>query len=248
MFSSTNLNAAMRNICSHMQIPVIVILLLFCAVTLVIIGTLITEIFMERRHVKVWVPKLADELRKESVSPDKIIYKSRLLKRQKIALIELTKHDDFSATMREALAVRLVQEERARYDSIIKLSDLIVKLGPAAGLLGTLIPLGPGIIAMGQGDTYTLSQSLMVAFDTTILGLSCGCLNTVISTIRKKWYTNDISILETLMECVLEIEKSSVVKVSESNTEEEPFLLDKKINLETEVQMQRVLEVERANA
>lgn len=36
------------------------------------------------------------------------------------------------------------------------------------GLLGTLIPLGPGIIALGQGDTQTLSTSLLTAFDTTI--------------------------------------------------------------------------------
>ena len=29
----------------------------------------------------------------------------------------------------------------------------------------------------------------------------------VISMIRKRWYSNDLSILETLMECVLEVEK-----------------------------------------
>lgn len=218
MTSSTYLNEALRSICSHLQVPVIVILLAFCVITIVTIGSVIVECLLERRHIKICMPKLVEELRKDTVSPKESISKSRLLKRQRIALVELTEHKDLTDTMREALAVRLIHEEKSRYDFIIKISELIVKLGPAAGLLGTLIPLGPGIIAMGQGDTYTLSQSLMVAFDTTILGLSCGCVNTVITTIRKKWYTNDISILETLMECILEVEKLRFVKTVEAKT------------------------------
>ena len=35
---------------------------------------------------------------------------------------------------------------------------MIAKLGPMFGLLGPLIPLGPGIVALGQGDTVTLSE------------------------------------------------------------------------------------------
>ena len=77
------------------------------------------------------------------------------------------------------------------------------------GLLGTLIPLGPGIIALGQGDTMTLSQSLMTAFDTTIAGLIVAAIAIVISTIRRCWYNNYISVLETVMDCVVEMEKNS---------------------------------------
>ena len=81
------------------------------------------------------------------------------------------------------------------------------KIGPMLGLLGTLIPLGPGIIALGQGDTITLSSSLLTAFDTTIMGLIAAAIAIVISTIRTRWYTDYMSILETLMECILEAEK-----------------------------------------
>lgn len=208
MITSTDLNDAMRSICSHLQVPVIVILLCICAISIIIVGTLIAERIFERRHLKVWMPRLVDELKRGEIPPEESIRRSALLKRQKIVLIELTDHKDLTDTMREALAVRLLQESKSRYDTIVKISDTITKIGPALGLLGTLIPLGPGIIAMGQGDTYTLSQSLRIAFDTTIIGLTCGCVNMVVSTIRKKWYTNDMSILETLMECILEVEKT----------------------------------------
>ncbi|MCU6763288.1 MotA/TolQ/ExbB proton channel family [uncultured Roseburia sp.] len=203
----SSLTQAMRTICGSLQVPVIIILFIIGAVTLIILGSLIVEVIIERRHLKVWMPKLVDELRAGEVLPEESIRRSGLLKRQKIALIELTDHKELTENMREALAVRLLQENKSRYDTILKISELIVRLGPVFGLLGTLIPLGPGIIALGQGDTYTLSQSLMTAFDTTVMGLGCAAIATVITTIRKKWYANDISILETLMECVLEVEK-----------------------------------------
>lgn len=59
---------------------------------------------------------------------------------------------------------------------------MIAKLGPMFGLLGTLIPLGPGIVALGQGDTVTLSESMNVAFDTTIAGVISAAVASVIST------------------------------------------------------------------
>ena len=56
-----------------------------------------------------------------------------------------------------ALAQRLLDEE-AYYERATMLTDLTVKLGPVWATR-TLIPLGPGIVALGQGDTATLSAS-----------------------------------------------------------------------------------------
>ena len=207
MNQASELSRILRSICASFEKPVIVILLIILACTLVLVGTLIAEIITERRHLRVWVPKLIDEIKKQDVPPALCIKRSGLLKRQKIALIEVTDHKDVTDAMRESLAIRLVDEAKGRCETIVKLSDLIIRIGPVFGLLGTLIPLGPGIIALGQGDTLTLSQSLLTAFDTTIVGLVCAAIATVISIVRKRWYSNDISVLETLMECVLEVEK-----------------------------------------
>ena len=139
----------------------------------------------------------------------KCIRNSLLLIRQKDALTELISHPDITPLMRESLAVRLIQQEQAFYDRRLKISDVIAKIGPMLGLLGTLIPLGPGIIALGQGDTITLSSSLLTAFDTTIMGLIAAAIAIVISTIRSRWYADYMSVLETLMECILEVEKKN---------------------------------------
>ena len=132
--------------------------------------------------------------------------------------MELIRHPRFSYVMREALAVRLVEQEQLRYDKIIKFSELLARLGPMLGLLGTLIPLGPGIIALGQGDTYTLSTSLLTAFDTTITGLSVAAVATVISTIRRAWYKDYMSTLEVMAQSILEAEKTELEAGCEDET------------------------------
>lgn len=202
-----NMTGMLRTICSSLQGVVVFLLLVLIAASLMLLGSLIVEIFTERRHLKVSLPELVDELWENEDRLAECIEGSGLLKRQKKALIEITKHEEITDIMREALAVRLLESEKAHFDKIVKLSDTVAKLGPMFGLLGTLIPLGPGIVALGNGDTFTLSQSLLTAFDTTIAGLSSAAVVTVISTIRKTWYTNYMSILEALMSCVLEVTK-----------------------------------------
>ena len=70
--------------------------------------------------------------------------------------------------------------------------------------MGTLIPLGPGLLALGQGDTKTLSDSLLIAFDTTVAGLISAAVAYIISAARKSWYEQYMVGLETVMETILE--------------------------------------------
>lgn len=194
-----------------MEKPVIVLLLLLLVATVFMIGWIIGEFFTERRYLYANMPALVDEIN-TSYDLEGTINDSELLLRQKDALIELISHPDLTPLMRESLAVRLIQEEQSHYDFRTRISDTIAKIGPILGLLGTLIPLGPGVIALGQGDTATLSSSLLTAFDTTVMGLICAAVALVVSTIRKSWYSNYMSMLETLMECTLEALKRGDVR------------------------------------
>ena len=195
----------LRVMSSGLRIPVMVLLILLAATTLFLLGTLFVEIFMEHRHLQEEMPPMVDKIEKSEESElPRCIEGSLLLRRQKDALLELTKHPDLTPLMRESLAIRLIAQEKDFYDGRTRRTDLIARIGPMLGLMGTLIPLGPGIIALGQGDTYTLSTSLLMAFDTTVAGLACAAVALVISNVRKRWYRNYMSMTETLMECTLE--------------------------------------------
>lgn len=204
MFTTENLSGVLRAISSALLMPDLVILLLLIAAVIVMASTLIAELFTERLHMKAELPKLLNELEKRGSTLKDIIHGSELLKRQQRALLIICEQKELTPLKRESLAGELLSDECAHYDLRVKITDLIMKLGPMFGLMGTLIPLGPGIIALGRGDTYTLSSSLLTAFDTTIAGLIAAAAAMVISAIRKRWYAKYMGQLGSVMECLLE--------------------------------------------
>ena len=70
----------------------------------------------------------------------------------------------------------------------LETTDLLARSGPILGLMGTLIPLGPGLTALGSGNIDILATALTVAFDTTVVGLLVGLLAYAMGRIRRRWY------------------------------------------------------------
>lgn len=197
----------LRAVSSGLQTPTIVILIILLVITILMLGSIIAEFFSERARLKVRIPNLIDELQeKNQAELEHIIKKSGLLKRQKKAAHELIVRGKLPEATREALARQLIFEEENRYAKITYITDMVAKIAPMFGLMGTLIPLGPGLMALGQGDTKTLSGSLLIAFDTTVAGLISAAVAYVISTIRKRWYEQYMVGLETIMETILEVQ------------------------------------------
>ncbi|MBQ0041065.1 MAG: MotA/TolQ/ExbB proton channel family protein [Clostridiales bacterium] len=195
----------LRIVSSSLQIPTIIVLLLLILATVILIGSFIAEFISERKALKEDIPKLIDDMQnKSSAQLLEVIKNSGLLKRQKAAAEKLITRIKYPDNTREALARQLLADEEARYTKITKITDIIARVAPMFGLMGTLIPLGPGLIALSQGDTKTLSDSLLIAFDTTVAGLISAAIAYVISGIRKNWYEKYMVGLETVMETILE--------------------------------------------
>jgi biopolymer transport protein ExbB/TolQ len=200
-------SGAMHQIVAACQLPVIILLLVGAAFTVLCLGSLVGEYFTEHRRFKVFLPTLIDELKNSADGSREVIKQSGLLLRQKQCLVELTRHPDITDTMRESMAVGLEYREQKRYDGIVKLTDVISRVAPMLGLLGTLIPLGPGIMALGRGEFSTLSEAIMVAFDTTAIGLIIGGICLIISAFRSRWYKEYMVNFDSAIECVLELER-----------------------------------------
>ncbi|HCH61165.1 MAG: flagellar motor protein MotA [Deltaproteobacteria bacterium] len=95
---------------------------------------------------------------------------------------------------RLASAPRSVIQKLA--EARIERSDVLARTGPMLGLMGTLIPLGPGLAALGRGDVAVLAQAVTVAFDTTVMGLLVGVLAFVTGRLRRRWYDALLTRLE----------------------------------------------------
>ena len=79
----------------------------------------------------------------------------------------------------------------------IERADFITRIAPMLGLMGTLIPLGPGLSALGTGDISILTTAMTVAFDTTIIGLLAGVIGFVLGRMRRRWYDNAMLALDS---------------------------------------------------
>jgi biopolymer transport protein ExbB/TolQ len=97
---------------------------------------------------------------------------------------------------------RAVGTERAltRYELAVQRrldrTRLLVRAGPAIGLMGTLIPLAPGLAALGRGDVALLAENLRDAFGATVIGLLVGTVAFALTLARTRMYTEDLSALE----------------------------------------------------
>ncbi|TEB08074.1 MotA/TolQ/ExbB proton channel family protein [Pelotomaculum schinkii] len=202
----TPLRDTMHTISSGLLAPAIVILLLLLAVSVIELGGLLVEVLTERRKMKVNVPEMVEFFQgKDAGAIMRGIESSGLFRRQKAALGELIRHGSLPAASLQALARKLLAAEELHYARITNRTDLVARLGPMLGLMATLIPLGPGMIALGQGDTKTLAESLLTAFDATVIGLAAAGVAYAVSRLRKRWYEGYLSSLEALMESLLEV-------------------------------------------
>lgn len=75
-------------------------------------------------------------------------------------------------------------------------ADLLARIPPMLGLMATIIPLGPGLAALGQGDPAKLASAVTVAFDATVLGLVAGIAGLVVGKLRRRWYEEVLEAME----------------------------------------------------
>lgn len=79
----------------------------------------------------------------------------------------------------------LEREERAR--RTVGLARAMVRVGPSLGLIGTLIPMGSSLASMAAGNLEVMAGQMVVAFTSTIVGLTTGTIAYVVAAVRQNW-------------------------------------------------------------
>ena len=193
-------------ISQFLAIPVLIILVILVIISIIVLGGFISE-FTSRKKVSVSTISKAIFDINSAISIENlksIIDSLNIPIAQKKVLAEIADTGKLDEPSREALARKLVEHEEEKIDKRLERTDIVTRIGPTLGLMGTLIPMGPGLAALGTGDINVLAQALTVAFNTTIVGIGCGALCYVISKIRRGWYEKYISDLDALSDAVLD--------------------------------------------
>lgn len=99
-----------------------------------------------------------------------------------------------------ARLLKVVTETEALASRRLDRTRVWIRLGPIIGLITTLIPISPALVALAKGDLQTLSNDLVIAFSTTVVGLLISGMAFVISMVRERLYLRDISDIEYALE------------------------------------------------
>lgn len=179
---------------------------MFAIFAVITLGRLLSQ-FISRKKVPVKLIKemIYDISCSESVDNIKnIVNNASIEKSQKIVLCEIADSKSLGKKSREALARKLIGEEEDKIEKDLQRTDIVTRIGPTVGLMGTLIPMGPGLAALGSGDVTTLAAAIIVAFDTTVIGIGAGAVAYFASKIRRRWYEQYLSNLDALSDAILD--------------------------------------------
>jgi len=98
---------------------------------------------------------------------------------------------------------RLLQTGELRLIQSLDKIRFVIRVGPALGLMGTLIPMGISLSAMAQGDMPKMAGSMVTAFTTVVVGLACSVVAYLMSLVKEKWVRADMREMEFLTEQML---------------------------------------------
>jgi biopolymer transport protein ExbB/TolQ len=195
--AAIDLGNALADIATALQVPVLVaavLALLFCAVEL---GRFGSELW--RRRVRARGVDLVELTGRAIADPGHVpLYAYRApgaLSATALAEVAAAQTAGRPAETERALARYELSAQR-RLDR----TRLLVRAGPAIGLMGTLIPLAPGLAALGQGDVASLAENLRDAFGATVVGLLVGTVAFALTLTRTRMYTEDLAALEQAVE------------------------------------------------
>ncbi len=200
------LTSGLNMIAQSLQIPVIIFLVIFAFFAIVTLGSLVAEYTSRKKVTPDALEKLIYSISKATSSEElmNVIKNARLYENQKVILVKILRADSLTADTRETLARKLIEFEETKLGKTIERTDIVTRIGPTLGLMGTLIPMGPGLAALGAGDVNTLANAIIVAFDTTVVGIGAGAVGYFVSKIRRRWYEEDLSNLDALCDALLD--------------------------------------------
>jgi hypothetical protein len=132
--------------------------------------------------------------RRQAVSAPLERYRTRL----SAALEETAGKPDLDITMERLLQTA----ELAQIKSLDRIR-FVIRVGPALGLMGTLIPMGIALSSLAQGDLPKMAGSMVTAFTTVVVGLACSIAAYLMSLVKEKWVRADMREMEYLTELTL---------------------------------------------
>lgn len=179
-------------ISTGLLVPVIVLLIFFFIRALLLIGSFFGE-YMQNRRVNA---SLGARISKLTVADAPAFAAS--LPAGSGSLFEAYARKIAESAGDQARTDLLLSEFEIASDKNIATSKVLTKMGPILGLMGTLIPMGPALVGLAQGDIASIAYNMQVAFATTVVGLTVSAIGFCTQQAKERWAVARVALLEYL--------------------------------------------------
>lgn len=85
----------------------------------------------------------------------------------------------------EALELQLLR--------LIEPLRIVSRIAPMLGLVATMIPMGPALIAVAAGEVTNMAENLVVAFAAVVIALLSASITYVLLTLRRRWLLEELT-------------------------------------------------------
>lgn len=184
-------------ISTGLLVPVIVLLIYLFLRSLVMIGTFFGQYMQERRSAS----KVALFLK--GVDSTNIEESDEKLKELPNSVLKGYMQQVMENRGNEPRLEMLLSEYEIDADRNISSSKVLTKMGPILGLMGTLIPMGPALVGLAQGDIASMAYNMQVAFATTVVGLVVSAIGFLTQQVKERWAMSNMTALEYLAEVAM---------------------------------------------
>jgi biopolymer transport protein ExbB/TolQ len=177
-------------ISSGLLIPTIVLLLVFLAQGLLVVGGFYGAYAHRMAYEKSVKPALDDlsaDNAREVLAADHI---------RNTGLVNIYLEHLLATAHMPVKAEKVLADFEMACEKDLAAVKTLAKIGPILGLMGTLIPMGPALVGLASGDMASLAENMQVAFATTVVGLLVGAIGFFCVQIKTRWYASDLSDLE----------------------------------------------------
>ncbi len=185
-------------ISNGLLVPDIVLLILLFFRSLLLVGSFFGQYVAIRKTDKL----IREQM--ETLSTDNVDGLGGKLPEKSNALIIIYMKKILKEQHNKAQLQRLLANFEIAADKDLATSKTLAKLGPILGLMGTLIPMGPALVGLSTGDIASMAYNMQVAFATTVIGLVAGAVGFLTQQVKQRWYLQDMTNLECLVEVLNE--------------------------------------------
>ena len=185
-------------ISTGLLVPVIVLLILLFFRSLLLVGSFFGQYVSIRKTDKL----IREQM--ETLHVNNVDHFAEKLPEKSNSLVVMFMKRILAEQQNKAQVQRLLANFEIAADKDLAISKTLTKLGPILGLMGTLIPMGPALVGLSAGDIASMAYNMQVAFATTVIGLVAGAIGFLTQQVKQRWYLQDMTNLECLVEVLNE--------------------------------------------